>query len=244
MTGTDLVIQQESPVVTLDAATLATIVAGDTDRASVERLPVDLSYFEMLPMGIRVHGTPSLAVWIATMRSRVDEYESTRYQIGDLMAYGEDHYGREEIAQAFDNIYTIGTIDNSTWVCRAVPPEVRRPEIPEFSYYQEIAPVPRDVQEHILDLVEEQGLTTKDVRRLVAEFKREGEIAEDTGAKRRRVALAAALSKLRQAENLAGDAAAILASDIVDCAEAADNARAIAHMIEIGWKEIKKQVEL
>ena len=133
----------------------------------VDELIVAQGAFEFGERGMIVHGSPTLSDYIAafgeTQALWQESQERWPWNLGDFIVYGERHYG-ETYAQAI--IVTgmrLQTLMNYACLCRAYPPERRRPGI-SASLHDAVKALPEPDQDHWLDVVEEQGWVREDLR--------------------------------------------------------------------------------
>jgi len=89
------------------------------------------------------------------------------WAIGDLLVYGESHYG-EDVSQAMSDFmaktrYTQGTIYNLVYISRNVPPWNRNPNL-SHSFHYEVAKMDSQEQVHWLARAELEGWTVKEFR--------------------------------------------------------------------------------
>ena len=124
--------------------------------------------FEFGERELIVHGQPSLDEYIAafgeTQNLWLTSQERWPWILGDFIIYGEQHYG-ERYPQAIIDMSHRGlqTLMNYACLCRAYPPERRRPGI-SASLHDAVKALPEPDQEHWLDVAEEQGWVREDLR--------------------------------------------------------------------------------
>jgi len=83
--------------------------------------------------------------------------------IGDLLHYGEMHYG-ETYAQAVEETgHSVQTLTNYKSVCGRVPPEVRTPDL-TFSHHALVAALPVDEQKVWLAKAVTESMSTQELR--------------------------------------------------------------------------------
>ena len=91
--------------------------------------------------------------------------KSIQWWTGDWLAFGEGAYG-EEAFQALERADK--TLANWASVCRGIEPSRRRENI-DFSKHAEVAPLPPDAQERVLDRIEAEDATVGRAREMVRE---------------------------------------------------------------------------
>lgn len=112
-------------------------------------------------------------------------YKSRKWQLGDLFAYGVDHY--EELTPEVLSV-RIGmtgeeaqqTIYNVTFVCRHVKRAQRREDL-SFSHHAEVASLKPEEQERWLNVAARDSLSCNRFRALIAGKTSEGKQPEATG---------------------------------------------------------------
>ncbi|MGW6012966.1 LmbU family transcriptional regulator [Streptomyces sp. NPDC055210] len=102
---------------------------------------------------------------------------STSWWLGDWLVYGKDHYSDryERGVRAAGLQYQ--TLRNYAWVSRRFPLERRRAAL-SFQHHAELASRPVEEQERWLDQAEQQGWSTKQLRRAMRVAR--GEEARET----------------------------------------------------------------
>ena len=124
--------------------------------------------FEFGERELIVHGQPSLDEYIAafgeTQNLWLTSQERWPWILGDFIVYGERSYG-ERYPQAIIEMSdrSLQTLMNYASLCRAYPPERRRPGI-SASLHDAVKALPEPEQDHWLDVVEEQGWVREDLR--------------------------------------------------------------------------------
>lgn len=116
-------------------------------------LPPDLDFPAWETVGLFLHMVESAASW----------------WIGDWINYGEDRYG-EKYAQAMSLTgQTYGALANKAYTARHVEPSRRRENL-SFSHHQEVASLPPEEQDALLDEAEQHALGRDHVRTRVQEM--------------------------------------------------------------------------
>jgi len=116
--------------------------------------------FELTPTGVVVHGEPTFGEWLEAMALLTSLREQLPIIIGDMLVYGETHYG-EVFAQAVG--YAPQTMLNYASVMRRVPPEVRREGL-KYAHYEAVSSLPLPEQKRLLLRAVEEDLTREDLR--------------------------------------------------------------------------------
>uniref|UniRef100_A0A7C4TW48 Uncharacterized protein n=1 Tax=Caldisericum exile TaxID=693075 RepID=A0A7C4TW48_9BACT len=95
-----------------------------------------------------------------------------QWWLGDWILWGEQKFG-EKYTQAIEETgLDYGTLANYVYVCRSIEFSRRREKL-SFSVHAEVAPLPIDKQDELLDRAEKEGLHSRDVRQLVQEVKQQ-----------------------------------------------------------------------
>jgi len=123
--------------------------------------------FEFGERGMVVHGEPTLSEYIAafgeTQALWQESQERWPWNLGDFVIYGERHYGEVYVQAIIITGHRLQTLMNYASLCRAYPPERRRPGI-SASLHDAVKALPEPDQEHWLDVAEEQGWVREDLR--------------------------------------------------------------------------------
>lgn len=128
--------------------------------------------FKLSRTGLEAIGNPTYQQWEALGETLKEVEGAVHWWIGDWVNYGEKHYG-ETYAQAVEETpFTQGTIQNDAWVARSVETSRRR-EVLSFAHHQEVAPLPPQAQEDLLDRAEEEGWTRNQMRANVRRYRLE-----------------------------------------------------------------------
>lgn len=114
------------------------------------------------PKGLKVDGSPTFEEWHYAVYATKATAVYGLWFYGDLMAYGQQHYG-EDYAQALDSSdYVDDALRLAEWVARKFPPERRHPEL-TFSHHKIVAALPPKQADRILETAAEKGLSVRDV---------------------------------------------------------------------------------
>jgi len=90
-------------------------------------------------------------------------HRASRWWIGDLVVAAEQRFG-ERAAQVADALgLAPDTVMNYAWAAERIPPARRRAAL-SFSTHREVAALPADAQDEMLDRAERDGLSSADVR--------------------------------------------------------------------------------
>lgn len=109
-------------------------------------------------------GSPSREEWLCCLDYLVHVERHLGFWIGDLLAYGEQQWGATYAELGQRTGYDAGTLRNLKWVAGRVAPEQRHPGL-SFAHHQEVVRLPPEQQESVLARAEEEGWTSKGVRR-------------------------------------------------------------------------------
>lgn len=103
--------------------------------------------------------------WCATLGEMLSIYRVIPFQVGDLVAYGEDHY-EEAFAQALD-LTRIGyeTLRGWVWVARRIKPETRVADL-SWSHHRAVAKLPDIWQKLLLYAARETHIASSDLGRI------------------------------------------------------------------------------
>jgi hypothetical protein len=114
------------------------------------KIPVDLSFDE----------------WEQAGRKLSDLVDSTAWWLGDWLVYGKKHYS-DRYQRAIRAVgLSYQTLRNYAWVARRFEIGTRRCAL-TFQHHAEVASLPIEVQERLLDQAERENWTTKQLRAAV-----------------------------------------------------------------------------
>jgi hypothetical protein len=109
--------------------------------------------------GLILHRDPTIEEWLEGMRHLQDAQKAIRWNLGDMLIFGEHKWG-EMYAQALEcTEYSYHTLTQYVRVCRAFPIERRRPDV-NWTHYQKLAALPEPQQESLLDEIESGEIFT------------------------------------------------------------------------------------
>jgi hypothetical protein len=122
-----------------------------------------LGQFTLTRTSLDVRGTASIDEWLAMGGMLRTVHGASKWLLGDWLNYGERTYG-EKYAQALEatDLDYQGLADIA-WTCRHIDPSRRREGV-RFSVHREVAALPADQQNAILEHAAVEGLTVADVR--------------------------------------------------------------------------------
>jgi hypothetical protein len=137
------------------------------------RLPED-PHFCLTPVGLEVHGAPSYERW--------DDYglvlwglgQAATWAVGDWIEYGEARYGEKYAAAQALTLRAPEALMKLSYVSRRFPISRRRKAV-GWSLHADVAALPPDEADALLEAVEREGLTRVELReRLRARRELEG----------------------------------------------------------------------
>lgn len=120
------------------------------------------------PLGIELDDSLSFQEWERLMNNLLTLDEGQLWWIGDVFAFGEDHFG-EEAFQAFRAQplkFEEKTIANRAWVSRNVTKAVRRGDL-SWSHHREVAKLPKAQQVKVLKRAADEGISCRDLKPIV-----------------------------------------------------------------------------
>ncbi|MCS0639365.1 LmbU family transcriptional regulator [Streptomyces sp. LP05-1] len=117
----------------------------------------------MTRVGLRFSTGLSFEEWERVGRHLSGIVDSSSWCLGDWLMYGKEHYADryQRAIRAAGLQYQ--TLRNYAWVARQFPLQRRRGRL-SFQHHAEVASLPLDQQDRLLDLVERNGWTTKQLR--------------------------------------------------------------------------------
>lgn len=126
--------------------------------------------FKITVTGLEVYGVPSFEQWMKQGRELWYAKQSIQWCIGDWINFGEKAYGGK-YEQALDETdYTLQTLENYAYTCKAILPTARRENV-SFSNHSEVASLPDDSREYALDMLESKQWNRAKVRQWKKELK-------------------------------------------------------------------------
>lgn len=110
-----------------------------------------------IPAGLRYED------WVKTGRQLSGLVDSSAWWLGDWLVFGKANYAdRYQLAIAHAGL-RYQTLRNYAWVARRFAADRRRAKL-SFRHHAEVASLPLDEQERLLDLAEREQWTTKNLR--------------------------------------------------------------------------------
>ena len=126
--------------------------------------------FRFTPAGMVVDGDPTFADWSRCGEFLQQAAGRIQWWVGDWLNYGESKWG-ETYTQAVDATgLDYQTVANAKWVSGRFDVSCRR-ETLSFSHHLEVASLPVEQAESLLDEAESEGLSTRDLRARVRGIK-------------------------------------------------------------------------
>lgn len=126
---------------------------------------VQTDFFELTPVGLKIHGRPSLAEWLDEGRKLLAINKASQWAIGDWLVYGE---GQGEYGECYSQAIAETDIDyrrlaDYAWVSRQYNFSVRTEKL-SWSHHRVAAPVPESQRGEWLDKAEEEGWSKDTLR--------------------------------------------------------------------------------
>lgn len=120
------------------------------------------------PLGIELNDGLEFQEWERLMNSLLSIDEGQYWWIGDVFAFGEDHFG-EEAFQAFRAMplkYNEKTVANRAYVSRHVARKIRRADL-SWSHHREVSALAEKDQARLLKQAADETLACRDLKPLV-----------------------------------------------------------------------------
>lgn len=126
---------------------------------------LDKKPFEFVPTGLVIHGMPTLEQWIEFGQVLVGAASHIQWAIGDWINHGEKrHDWGEKYQQALDAFHLeYQYLCNLSYVAREFEISRRRENL-SISHHQEVAALPRPLQDELLDQAEAEQLSVRELR--------------------------------------------------------------------------------
>lgn len=127
---------------------------------------IDDNKFKFNSIGLSIAGSPSIEEWKDCGKFLKQADKAVQMWIGDWLNYGELKWKETYIQAAIETGYELQTLRNYKYVASSVDSSRRRDKL-EFSHYAEVAKLPPQQQEKLLDKAEKEELSVRDLRREV-----------------------------------------------------------------------------
>jgi hypothetical protein len=138
-----------------------------TDIVIKENKDIVYSGFRLHKNGLNPVGNPTFEQWESVGEFIKKSGQSVQFWLGDWLNYGEARWG-EKYSQALDATdYSLGTLQNVSWVANSVPSS-RRHENLSFSHHQNVAQLEPEDQDKWLKKAEEEGWTVFEMRQNIS----------------------------------------------------------------------------
>jgi N6-adenosine-specific RNA methylase IME4 len=121
---------------------------------------------EITPTSLTLPEDLSYERWVSIGDTLKRMEKSVQWWIGDWLRFGERKYGQMYTQALEATNLEYQTLANAKWVADKVEFSLRRENVP-FSHYKEIAALPPDQQEAMLDRTERDELTVRELRQEV-----------------------------------------------------------------------------
>lgn len=144
-----------------------------SDLALLSRVP-------LIPPGLAADPTETAAglradmsyeQWYAWGQTLQAVEKRINWYLADWLAFGLERFPGKYQQAVLVTGQQYQTLKNGAWIARAIPPERRRGSL-TFSHHAEVASLPASAQETLLAICETGGLTCRELREKVREFKR------------------------------------------------------------------------
>jgi hypothetical protein len=147
-----------------------TIEHGEGAMAAVALRVID-GAADQMPLALDLSPDTSFDEWQRIGRRLCLGAQAVNWHIGDWWAFGDHHYG-ERAEKAAEGIFglSFGTLRNLGSIARRFEVSRRRDVVP-FTADVEVAALPDDKADELLDRTEREHLSTRDLRRVVQELK-------------------------------------------------------------------------
>jgi len=119
--------------------------------------------FQFLPAAVKIQGRPTLDEWAAPLQFALWCQRASPWWIGDLLNAGDEGFG-EFFSQICEGHISGDQLQRYESVARRVPARNRNENL-SWSAHAVVARLPQDEQKPMLDLAEENGWTSEELRR-------------------------------------------------------------------------------
>jgi hypothetical protein len=121
--------------------------------------------------------------WESAGRQLSCVVDSSRWWLGDWLTFGKDHYADRYQRGVEVAGLKYQTLRNYAWVSRRFGLSRRRPTL-SFQHHAEVAALPADEQDHLLDLAEREKWSTKQLRGAIKASCLDDSPEQSTGSRR------------------------------------------------------------
>jgi N6-adenosine-specific RNA methylase IME4 len=146
----------------------------------VTTLALSSDHFTLQRTGLLIDGAPSFDDCQAALNWVRRAESGVMWWIGDLLNYGEKHYGDKYTKAVEATGMEYKTLAQAKWVCGAIGFSRRRENL-SFAHHAEVASLPPPKQDELLSAAESEGWTRAQIRNAAKDFKTQQAI-EDAGA--------------------------------------------------------------
>jgi len=110
--------------------------------------------------------------WLAALHQISEQHNRHQWQLGDLWAYGDRTYGnRKALTEAPDwRGPSFQTCAHAATTARAFKETCRRRQVLSFTHHAEVAALPGDVADEMLDWAQREGKSSRDLRARVVQW--------------------------------------------------------------------------
>ena len=119
--------------------------------------------FIMTTTGVVMTEDPTYEEWHAAAVWAQSVEKASPFWIGDLLQYGEAHWGEKYTQAVAATGCAVGTLMNIASVAAKIPPDRRHPDL-TFTHHVEVAPLSEPEQTEWLDKAEIENWTSKELR--------------------------------------------------------------------------------
>lgn len=132
---------------------------------------IEIPKCEVSKVGLKLNENMSFEEWQGIGLQLQLMHGSVGWWIGDWLNFGEKHYG-ETYAQAIDDTgLDYGTLANYKWVAKEIESSHRCENL-SFSSHIELASLPQEKRQEIIDKANDEHLSRRDIAELVKEIKK------------------------------------------------------------------------
>lgn len=162
MTAPTAIAIERAALVTEDAMTRLDVLISGVETHWVSETPTGLAFDADTP----------IEVWAPLTARLIVQSKRIEFALADAINFGELAYGDLYAQWVEETGLTKRSLQNIARVGRAIEPARRRAAL-SFSHHAEVASLPRDEQESLLEAAERSGMTRYDLRDAARERRRE-----------------------------------------------------------------------
>lgn len=151
---------------------IAVTAQEERERAVLIQATEEQAYITETKTGLVFAEDTPIAVWARVTTRLIRQHKRIEWAIGDAINFGERKYRGTYDQWVNQTGLSENTLATIAWVSREIESSRRREDV-GWSHHREVAALPPEDQEALLDLAADKGMTRHDLRQKVKEVKQE-----------------------------------------------------------------------